>query len=103
MSEVNWRRHKAALKIIIVLNLLDACATIIWVESGLAYEANPLMRYLLDISPALFLFFKLLLVNLGISLLWIYRENTFARHVTIPVTAVYMGIGVYHLVHAIIL
>ena len=103
MSEINWRHHKAALKFIVILNLLDACATIVWVESGLAYEANPLMKYLLDISPGLFLFFKLLLVNLGISLLWIYREKSFARLVTIPVAAVYAGVGIYHLVHVIIL
>jgi len=101
LSKQLWKQHELALKVLIILNLIDACATIGWVESELAYEANPLMAHLLSISPSLFLFYKILLVNLGIALLWIYRERAFARLVTIPVVAIYVAIDVYHLVNII--
>jgi hypothetical protein len=51
------------------LNALDAAFTWAWLSSGLAEEANPLMRWAYDVSPWMFLALKAGLVQGGILLL----------------------------------
>jgi hypothetical protein len=65
-------------KVVLVLNLLDAVFTLLWVWSGLAREANPLMRELVHHHPVAFAASKLALVGLGSLLLWQWRERPLA-------------------------
>ena len=58
-----------------ILNVLDTFLTIHWVSSNIAEEANPLMDYLIVISPWLFMTVKITLVALGTWLLFRYRES----------------------------
>lgn len=53
------------------LNLLDGLFTYILVTKGIAYEANPLMAALFDISPELFLAFKITITPI---LLWLFTK-----------------------------
>jgi hypothetical protein len=54
---------------VVVVNLLDAILTMVWVGSGVATEANPILAPLL-VWPALFVCVKVALVSLGV---WILR------------------------------
>ena len=79
------------------LNVIDAVATIIWVSTGLAIEANPMMERLLNYHPLAFLVVKLTLVLLGSILLWRFRERVFAVVVLVSLFLVYYGLLLYHL------
>jgi len=63
---------------VFILNVLDGVLTIISVSTGNALEANPLMAYLIDYHPVLFMICKLLLVYLGSVILWRFRKNMLA-------------------------
>ena len=90
-------RYKVGLKAIICLNLLDAVFTMIWVMGGIAEEANPLMEYLLSESPAAFMCYKVLLVNMCVGLLWRLRSRKFARIAIIPVLITYISVVTFHI------
>lgn len=62
----------------LVLNLLDAIFTTLWVSAGLATEANPMMAELLRNRPLLFMLGKLVLVGGGSYLLWMRRRRPLA-------------------------
>jgi hypothetical protein len=74
----HFRWLQGVVKVILVLNLLDAVFTLLWVWAGLAREANPLLRDLVQHSPVAFAASKLALVGLGSLLLWHWRERPLA-------------------------
>jgi hypothetical protein len=88
--------HNVCLKLLLVLNLFDAVCTYIWVVMGYANEANPLMDYVLSISPTGFVLYKIIIVNLGVLLLWRLRRKIFCRAITVPVVGIYIGIAFIH-------
>ena len=79
-------------KVVLVLNLLDAVFTLIWVHAGLAEEANALMRDLVNNHTVRFVLAKLALVSLGSILLW-YR-----RHHPLAVIAIFLTFFAYYLI-----
>jgi hypothetical protein len=74
VEAVEW-----GLKILLLLNLLDAACTLVWCLSGLATEANPLMRRLLSCGPLPFVEGKLALVLMGVAILWRGRRHVLAE------------------------
>lgn len=80
-----------------LLNLLDAVATLLWVEAGLATEANPVMAAALDSGPATFLGAKIAVVTLSMALLWRHRARLFPRIAAIPLCLLYAAVGGVHL------
>src|SRR5262245_58648559 len=58
----------------LILNLLDAIFTLVWISTGAATEANPIMAEVAH-DPGLFVTIKLLLVGLGSLLLWRNRKR----------------------------
>jgi hypothetical protein len=79
-------------KVILGLNLLDAMFTLVWINAGLAREANPLLeKFVLD-QPVMFSVVKLSLVALGSLLLWRYRFRPLA------VVGIFVAFIVYYLV-----
>jgi hypothetical protein len=90
---------RKALKCLVVLNLYDAICTFIWVTSGLAKEANPLMATLLDLSPFCFMLAKMILVNFGIWLIWQNQQHVFAKFTIIPTFALYALVALKHTVY----
>ncbi len=78
-------------------NALDALFTTAFLELGWATEANPLMRWLYDGSPALFLTAKLLGVNLGIALLWSQGHRRLGRYALQGCTWAYLALLAWHL------
>jgi len=71
--QFKWLRWVIAF--IFLLNAVDGALTVIWVLTGKAEEANPLMAELIDIEPVFFMVAKLLLVALGSFLLWRFRRQ----------------------------
>lgn len=84
-------------KFLLLLNLLDAVFTILWVSTGLAREANLLLNELIRIHPLLFAFIKLMLVSLGSLLLWRYRYKPLAVIAITIAFIIYYCILLYHI------
>ena len=68
---------KLMVAFIMIANLADAGFTLYWVETGLATEWNPVMRYVLN-WPEVFVLTKVALVTLGVLLLWLQRRQPLA-------------------------
>jgi hypothetical protein len=78
-------------KVILALNLLDAIFTLIWINAGLAREANPLLAEIVRDHPVGFSVVKLGLVMGGSWLLWRYRFRPLA------VVGIFVAFLVYYL------
>lgn len=84
-------------KAILVLNLLDALFTLLWVRAGLATEANSLMATLVNEHAVLFVTTKIALVSLGSLLLIRHRRRPAAVISIFIIFVVYYLILLYHL------
>lgn len=62
----------------LILNAIDAVMTVVWVSTGLAMEANPVLGSLVSDHPVLFVAAKQTLVSLGSWLLWRRRREPLA-------------------------
>ena len=82
---------------VLVLNLLDAGLTVLWVHADLADEANPLIRHLVEEHPIVFVVAKMALVGLGTGLLWMRRHRPAAVVGIFAVFLVYYALLLYHL------
>jgi hypothetical protein len=88
---------KFLLSSIIVLCLLDAIFTILWLSTGLAIESNPFMGLLIDESHLLFVVVKMALTYMSVFILYKYR---YIRKVLITskiLAILYLIIIIYHL------
>jgi uncharacterized membrane protein len=66
------------IEIIVILNLLDAVLTIVWVHTGLGRELNPILQPLVSHHVRLFIVMKIALGSLAARLLWEHRHRAFA-------------------------
>jgi hypothetical protein len=82
---------------VVILNLLDAIFTIVYIRLGHATESNPLMDQALSASPVLFMLAKLSLVSLGVLLLWRLRDHRAARIGLLATSSAYLLLLCYHL------
>jgi uncharacterized membrane protein len=87
-------------KALLVLNLLDALFTLVWVRSGLAREANPLIDQLVNEHAVGFVLVKLGLVGLGSWVLWHRRDRPAAVIGIVAAFLTYYLILLYHLQYA---
>lgn len=102
--EVGTPQHfhwlSAIVKWVLVLNLIDAVLTLLWVRLGLAAEANTLIDELVAHHAVLFVGVKLTLVGLGSWLLWNRRESPLAVVGIFLAFIAYYGIVAYHIQYA---
>lgn len=82
------------IKLLFLLNALDAALTLIWISTGASTEANPLMGWLLAHGAVTFLVVKLALGLVVCMSLYAARFTTAAHKVT------QWGIAAYGLVIA---
>ena len=82
---------------VLVLNLLDGILTMIWIATGAASEANPLLAELAHEQPVLFMGAKIALVGLGSFLLWRQRKRPAAVVAIFVVFLTYYFLLLYHL------
>lgn len=90
-----WLR--AAVTAVLLLNLLDAVFTLIWVHAGIATEANLLLQDLVERNAIAFALSKSLLVSLGLLLLWRQRARKLASFGIALAFVTYNGLLIYHL------
>lgn len=84
-------------KVVLLLNLVDAIFTLLWVKTGLAVEANILLRTPVEEHPLAFVMIKISLVSLGSLILWKRRHHPLAVVGLFVVFLAYYGILLYHL------
>jgi len=84
-------------KAVLVMNLLDALFTLAWVRSGLASEANLLLRDLVHEHDLGFVAFKLAVVSAGSGLLWYFRQHRAAVVGIFAAFLAYYWVLLYHL------
>lgn len=92
MARLRDRDFLALIVFLLILNAADAAFTWLSVRAGLAEEANPLLRGLVEDHPAGFVFVKTVLVLLATWLLW--RR----RHRPLAVAGILAGFVLYYAV-----
>ena len=79
------------------LSLVDAFATLMWVDHGLATEGNPIMAAVLPFGEGVFVLYKFFLTVVGVSFLLycypFYRINLILTGLNV----VYLVLTAYHL------
>lgn len=81
----------------ILLNVLDAGLTTLWISWGVAEEANPFLAHIAHNHPVRFVVVKFCLVALGVLLLWRNRKRKSAVVAIFGCFLVYYFILLYHL------
>lgn len=54
---------------IVILNLLDALFTLVYIAAGVATEANPIMAFFLGVGEPAFILAKMFMVGVGVTFL----------------------------------
>ena len=94
-QQFGWLRGVVA--VALILNLVDAILTIIWVTSDLAEEANPIMDWFLGFGTVPFAVAKIAIVSLGSYVLWRTRRRPLAVIGVFIMFMAYYFILLYHL------
>lgn len=101
MSTIQTLRSlRRAIWLLLILNIMDAMATLYWVSCG-ATEANPAMATALAWGHFPFLFTKIAMVTIGCVAIWRGRKCLLAHVLFRVPLAAYGGIVVLHLAAAI--
>jgi hypothetical protein len=87
-------------KCVLVLNLVDAVLTLLWVHADLAVEDNTLVDELVNDHALIFVLVKLSLVGMGSWLLWRRRESPLAVVGIFAAFVTYYLIVLYHIDYA---
>jgi hypothetical protein len=95
-----FRFLEGVVKAVLVMNMLDAVLTLLWVRAGLAREANPLLDELVSGNAVLFVLVKLSLVGMGSWLLWRWRSRPVAVVGIFAAFLAYYAILVEHVSYA---
>lgn len=86
----------AAVAAIILLNFADAAFTLLWINTGIATEANVLLANLVEHHAVGFSVVKSALVSLGMLLLWRQCERPLAAFGICLAFATYNALLMYH-------
>ncbi|UJR84425.1 DUF5658 family protein [Sandaracinus amylolyticus] len=94
-----------ALAALLVMNVADAILTLVWIETGLALEANPLVELALRGGPVSFMAAKLAMVS-GAALVLIRLRARFTQRARRLVGAglsaalvLYASVMTFHVAH----
>lgn len=79
-----------------MLCAFDAIATLLHISHNVATEANPLMAYLINLSPMKFFFIKYFSTFLGVLILIVHQWFPRIRSVLWWIVACYMLLGLFH-------
>ncbi len=93
----HFRWLNGIVRAVLVLNLLDAVFTLAWVRSGLAEEANALLRDLVYEQALTFMLAKILVVSVGALVLWKTRTRPLAVISIFVAFLAYYIVFLYHL------
>jgi hypothetical protein len=92
------------LRLIFLANLIDAYLTLVWIDAGVATEANPIMNYLLQRGVGWFLAGKITAISIACLILWRMR-NIESVFIAVRIIALVSALGytcliIFHLVGA---
>jgi len=93
---ISIESHRTTLGLTAVFNLVDAVLTLIWILTGHAIEANPLMASALDFGPVIFMLTKITVVSLGLTILWIRRKRVWVRYAALAIFGMYSYVMMIH-------
>ena len=99
MDVLRSRTFVAAEILLVVLNVIDAAFTHLWLTSGAASEANPLLAMAWDSHPLTFHSVKAALVLGGAAILHQLRWIQAARTAMEALAVAYGAVVAWHLVH----
>lgn len=99
-TEQQFRWLSGIVKWVLVMNLIDALLTLVWVRLGLAAEANTLIDELVHENAVLFVCVKLALVGMGSWVLWNRRTSPLAVVGIFTVFVAYYAILLHHVQYA---
>jgi hypothetical protein len=85
---------------VFIANLLDATLTLIWIDSGIATEANPIMNYLLQLGKEWFFTGKILAVSISCLILLHLQKLRLTKLVSLFACLMYIGIITFHVLGA---
>lgn len=79
-----------------LFNVVDACLTLLWIETGIAIEANVLLRDLVETDPFGFVAIKLFVVSAGVWVLQRFATRRLAVAGLLLSFAAYAAVVGYH-------
>lgn len=85
--------------LLLIFSFVDSAFTHLWLESGLATEANPLLAAAWSFSPMTFHGLKALLILMSALILHRLRDVPAARAVMATAALTYSAVVSWHLVH----
>ncbi|MFT4975705.1 MAG: hypothetical protein ACI8S6_001592 [Myxococcota bacterium] len=91
------RDFEVALGALLVLNLIDAVCTSVWVSAGIVGEGNPVMAAAIELGYGYFVLGKVALVGLGVLGLYRLRAVRLARLAVLPAVLLYSFVVGTHL------
>jgi len=82
---------------VLLLNILDALFTMMWIQRG-GSEGNPVMAWVLEFGNSAFLVQKCLIVGIWLILLLVHKNFKIARVGLWALAGVYSLLMIYHVV-----
>jgi|TARA_R110000824_G_scaffold21150_4_gene79125 hypothetical protein len=70
---------RAALLLVLILNILDAALTSFVISNAMAVEANPIMGAILEYGIVPFVVVKLGVISLSLRVLWVFKDRKLAQ------------------------
>ena len=99
LNSIKIEKHTLLILLIFVLSLLDAVFTLVWIDAGLAVEANPILSRLLEYGKFSFISTKILMTGIGCAFLfWAKSKSKAARFAIWTIFIIYCVVTGYHLV-----
>ncbi len=83
---------------LVILTLVDLAATVYWVSSGLATEANPILEAVIQKSFLLFAVTKIGLAYFGIFILNRYRSRRLVFRLAAFAVCAYLAVTIWHVI-----
>ena len=96
----HFRWLQGIVRTVLVLNLLDAIFTLVWVRFGFAREANLMIDRLVERHALAFIAVKVGLVGMGSWLLWQRRHHATAVVAIFIAFLAYYMVLLYHVQYA---
>ena len=89
------------LPVLVLLTLIDLTATVFWVASGIATEANPILEAVNQKSQKSFLSFAAIKISLafaGVLILRHHKKKKIVFDLAMAAVFVYLGVTAWHVV-----
>jgi hypothetical protein len=85
--------------LIFLMNIIDLCFTLYWINIEVATEANPLLNFLLTLGLGYFISFKILISSIGLIILNKYKYLALAKQGIYLTFGYYLVLIIYHLAY----